>query len=301
MSNKYLLPLIIAISILFTGAVALIQSRNSNNKVAIVSSSSVVMTQSSVVSSSNSKESISTVSSKISDYPKAFSGTIGTSEVLINIISDFNAEYIYKGVSENIIGVKNQSDSSTYKFQEAANIYFSFDKKTFTGQWTDGKNTYPIKFSRIDSVNLQNVIESNKQEKNLNKAKVITFDSITQTSLKLETTNEITSISVGKCDLQTKFNMGPCEILDQNLKAIVKINSLSGFPILTTRTAETQKIITIVRAYGACSLNEYEFSFKTYYLTIIKNLVSPGCSDNSVIKEIEKYEDQYYKLNYPQN
>jgi hypothetical protein len=52
MSNKYLIPLIVAISILFTGAVALVQSRNSNNKVAIVSSSSVVGGSSAISSNS---------------------------------------------------------------------------------------------------------------------------------------------------------------------------------------------------------------------------------------------------------
>jgi hypothetical protein len=217
MSNKYLLPIIIAITILTTGAVALTQFWKPNNdKVAMVSSSSVVG-QSSVI------------------------------QVVSRSIS----------VSSNVLA------SSTIPV--VASVPKVENSKIAESIQTTGRNEIP------------------------------TFDSINKANIKLSSSYEITAITIGKCNLETKFKTGLCDILDQGSKTIAKIYSASGFPLLINRTGETQKIITLVRAYGACSLTEYEFNFKTNYFSVSKSLVSPGCTDNSVIEEIEKYEDTYYQ------
>jgi hypothetical protein len=142
----------------------------------------------------------------------------------------------------------------------------------------------------------QRVAESVKVESQSNEVSPIpTFDSINKANLKLITLNKITSINVGKCNLETKFKTGLCEILNQDSKIIARIYSASGIPMLTERTGEVQKIVTLVRSYGACGLTEYEFNFKTNYFRVSKSLVSPGCVDNSVVEEIKKYEDSYYQ------
>ncbi len=136
-----------------------------------------------------------------------------------------------------------------------------------------------------------------KTESQLIPNTIPTFDSRNQTSLKLTTQNQITSISVGECKLETKFRIGTCEIVDQDKNTLLKLNVVGGNPLILDSTNKSQKLINLVRGYGLCSFIEYELNFANKEFSINRNLSSPGCQDKSVILEIEKYSDLYNKLN----
>jgi hypothetical protein len=178
MSNKYLLPLIVSISILFTGAVTLIQSRNSNNKVAIVNSSSVVGGGSPVVSSSSqvvsSPASFESGVKDLSNY--TLSGNINTTiPFLLNINSESEAEYEYNGVSESPIPLKILNKSQNLIFQENSTTYFELNYIDLQGSWTDGKNTYPVKMFKTDRLNISDITKMNQSIKNKKSESIPTF------------------------------------------------------------------------------------------------------------------------------
>lgn len=311
MSNKIIVPLVIVLSLITIGVASLTQLSKAPDKVAINSSSEVVSSvKSQVVSDSNSRSEISisqisarsqTMDSAIQELFKyTISGNLnGNIPILLNINSESEAEYEYNGVSQTPIPLKILNDSKDLVLQENNNTYFRLDYITLQGTWTDGKNTYPLTLFKTDRLSMQDVIKSNLYVNSVieqsKQDKVPTFDSINKANTKLITSNLITSITVGKCNLETKFKAGICDILDQDSNTIARVYSSSGIPMLTERTTEIQRIVTLVRAYGACGLTEYEFNFKTNYFSVSKSLVSPGCKDMSVVDEIKKYEDAYYK------
>jgi hypothetical protein len=313
MSNKTLIPLIIVLSLITIGVASLTQLNKAPEKLGVNPSSEVVSSfKTQVFSGSSSKSEISisqisarsqTMDSAIQELFKyTISGNLnGNIPILLNINSESEAEYEYNGVSQTPIPLKILNDSKDLVLQENNNTYFRLDYMTLQGTWTDGKNTYPATLFKTDRLSLQDIIKSNKAVlsavKSGKRDSVPTFDSRSQTSLKLETPNEITSINIGKCDLQTKFQTGWCEILDQNNKVIFLFNSWTGIPLLIDSTKESKTILNISQPYIACSVSKYEFSYNKKVLNTVLKLTSLDCKDDNIISEIKKYESEYNKLN----
>jgi hypothetical protein len=125
------------------------------------------------------------------------------------------------------------------------------------------------------------------------------FDWRYQTSLKLQTSNEITSISVGECYITGKFKAGQCKIIDQKLIPILTLYVFGGKPLLPEPDSQTQRLINLIDGYGACSFHELSFDFKTSTISVLKSL---DCETNSETKKlINEYSEEFYKLNYPES
>ncbi len=296
MTNKILIPLIVFLSLITIGVASLSQLNKSPEKVALNTSLVTLSSVKSqvVISSSAVQTNSSVAASYLSSYPKSFSGTLGNSDILLNIISDSNAEYIYKGVSEKVISIKNQSNLGFYSFQEGPTTFIYFDKKNLVGEWADGKKSYPLKMQEVKYQSLDSLLLNNVSVI-INSNIIPTFDYRNLTSLKLSTPNEITAINVGDCDLQTKFKTGLCKILDQNKNIIFFFNSWAGNPLLIDPTKDNITILNISQPYISCSISKYQFSYANKELKTILNLTSENCDDLNVTNEIQKYKSEYEK------
>jgi hypothetical protein len=165
MSNKYLLPLIVAISILFTGAVALIQSRSSNSKFAIVSISSVVgggsstIFSSSQVVSSSSNSNLESSPSKIQESTQ--SQTLSVQSYAPSSINQLQVEVLDSNNPPKYITdyLTCQKTSPTKEYGLLVNIedgkleykcpksleYYGCEKNLEWGDWTMTKGSAPGK------------------------------------------------------------------------------------------------------------------------------------------------------------
>ena len=125
------------------------------------------------------------------------------------------------------------------------------------------------------------------------------FGKINQTSLKLLTPDEITSISIGECDISGTLRVGDCYVLDQNGNNLLKLKSIFGIPYLPPKKGNIQVLINLINGYGVCSYNETEFDFTTKE---IKSTISVNCNeDKSQSEKFKQYEGSFYKINFPQN
>jgi hypothetical protein len=97
---------------------------------------------------------------------------------------------------------------------------------------------------------------------------------ITKLPEQLKTT--ITSISLD-CQLQTKFLIGNCNILNQNGKVVANFDN-NGNTKIVDKEGNKQRIISYFAGYGSCSYTEREFDFITTNITTLK----------------ESYNDCYY-------
>jgi hypothetical protein len=96
----------------------------------------------------------------------SYEGTIGESEVLMTIISNGSAEYIYKGVSKTVIPMifKQSGDSSNVVFiEDISRSFWIINSKTLEGEWQqdspENTKTLPIKLKKIPRLNVGNIVE----------------------------------------------------------------------------------------------------------------------------------------------
>jgi hypothetical protein len=193
-----------------------------------------------------------------------YTGTLGDkTPISLKIYKDPKSDswlgkYIYIETGSEVIDLKGEFKDGKFLMTENPSTKLIIDQKSNTGNWTDSKNTYPIKLKESTPDQVERQLLFTK----------------TITSL---TSNPNQSITLD-CVLETKFHIGNCNIINQDKKVLANFDNF-GNTIVKPPTGSLTTIISYFSGYGTCSYRErvFDSSNNSVKLTkeILQNCQSP--------------------------
>jgi hypothetical protein len=230
---------------------------------------STTKTQSSIVTTSPPSK--PPINSEIKQSILYYTGTLGDkTPISLKIYKDPKSDswlgkYIYTQTGSEAIDLKGEYKNSNFVMAENQNTILSINPESKSGTWKDSKNTYPIKL--IEST--PDIVEKELLYKK------------TTTSL---TTDANQKISLD-CQLETKFHIGNCNIINQDKKVLANFDNF-GNTIVKPPTGNLTTIISYFSGYGTCSYRERVFDSATNSIKLTKEILQ-NCQSQELLAVTE--------------